>query len=368
MRRVDGAGTNEADTVTERIMALAERGWVPDAAIRWGIRRLCAERLRLERGRRGGLPQHDAIVAFIEGLRGAEVALVPDKANAQHYAVPPELFQLMLGRRLKYSACWWNDTATSLDAAEEASLALTAEHAALEDGLDILELGCGWGSLSLWMAERYPRSRIVGVSNSHSQRRFIEREARSLGLTNLSVVTADMNVFSTDERFDRVVSVEMFEHMRNYHALFDRIATWLRPDGLLFVHVFCHRDLPYFFEEDGAGNWMGRHFFSGGLMPSADLLPLVSSDFTLVGQWHWDGRHYARTARAWLANLDAHRTEVLEVLAAAYGARDAWRGLGRWRIFLMACEELFGYAGGREWGVAHYRFSRKSRARIERAS
>jgi cyclopropane-fatty-acyl-phospholipid synthase len=247
-----------AQSIADGAMNLVERGWLPDVAIRWGIRRLCAQRLRAERRSRGGLGQKDAITSFVDGLQRAEVAAVPEKANAQHYSVPPEFFQLILGPRLKYSCCWWDHTVQSLAEAEDASLALTAAHANLGDGMDILELGCGWGSLSLWMAERYPHSRIVGVSNSVSQRRFIEAEARRRRLTNLTLVTADMNGFSTPERYDRVVSVEMFEHMRNYHALLERIATWLRPNGQLFVHVFCHRELAYFFEEEGQTiGWAG---------------------------------------------------------------------------------------------------------------
>jgi len=357
-----------AQSMVDAGMSLVERGWVPDAPMRWAIRRLCAQRLRTERRNRGGLGQQDAMASFVDGLRRAEIASLPEKANAQHYAVPPELFQLMLGPRLKYSCCWWDHTVRSLADAEDASLTLTAAHAELGDGMDILELGCGWGSLSLWMAERYPHSRIVGVSNSVSQRRFIEAEARRRRLTNLTIVTADMNVFSTLERYDRVVSVEMFEHMRNYHVLLERIADWLRPNGRLFVHVFCHRQLAYFFEEEGAGNWMGRHFFSGGLMPSADLLPAVPSHLTLDAQWQWDGLHYARTARAWLNNLDARRPEALNVLARGRHGDDPHVWFGRWRLFLMACEELFGFEGGREWGVAHYRFSKAARARVGLAS
>jgi cyclopropane-fatty-acyl-phospholipid synthase len=349
-------------------MRVVEGGWLPDAPIRWAIRRLCAQRLKTERRSRGRLEQQEAIAAFVDALGRTEIAAVPEKANAQHYAVPPELFQLMLGPRLKYSCCWWDPAVRSLAEAEDASLARTAAYADLGDGMDILELGCGWGSLSLWMAERYPRGRIVAVSNSVSQRRFIEAEVRRRQLTNLTVVTADMNVFSTPERYDRVVSVEMLEHMRNYHVLLERIATWLRPNGQLFIHVFCHRELAYFFEEEGAGNWMGRHFFSGGLMPSADLLPSVPSGFTLDAQWQWDGRHYARTARAWLNNLDARRAEALEVLARAPNGGDPHIQFGRWRLFLMACEELFGFEGGREWGVAHYRFLKTAQSQVGLAS
>jgi cyclopropane-fatty-acyl-phospholipid synthase len=351
----DGGRTMNIETAADAAICLAERGRIPDPAVRWAIRRLCSQRLRDQRlARRRGA----GTAKFISSLEGTDVAPVPDKANAQHYDLPPELFRIMLGPRLKYSACHWSGDTATLREAEDESLALTAEHAALEDGMTVLELGCGWGSLSLWMAERYPHSQILGVSNSASQRRHIELEAQRRGLSNVSIETADMNVFSTHRRFDRIVSVEMFEHMRNYQQLLQRIDGWLLPNGRLFVHVFCHRQFAYRFEEHGAGNWMGRHFFSGGLMPSVDLLPSVPSRLTVEQQWTWDGRHYARTANAWLANLDARRAEALAVLAGLYGEREAVRWLGRWRLFLMACAELFGYADGAEWGVAHYVFRR----------
>jgi cyclopropane-fatty-acyl-phospholipid synthase len=346
------------DSMFDRAIAAVEKGWVPDSAIRWGIRRLCAQRLSDERHALAGRTQGEALEAFVRSLDGAEIAPLPRKANAQHYDVPPALFACMLGPRMKYSCCWWDDRTRSLADAEEASLALTTRRADVQDGMRILELGCGWGSLSLWMAERYPASRIVAVSNSAAQRTHIEAEIRRRRLTNLEVRTADMNTFHPGGHFDRIVSVEMFEHMRNHPRLFRRIHGWLAPGGRLFVHVFCHQRFAYFFEEDGAGNWMGRHFFSGGLMPSADLLPAVPGGLAVEQEWRWDGRHYERTANAWLENLDLHREEALRVLAAAYGPREAVRWLGRWRIFLMACAELFGYAGGTEWGVAHYRFTR----------
>jgi cyclopropane-fatty-acyl-phospholipid synthase len=331
-----------------------ERGWCPDPAVRWGIRQLCAQRLREQ----AALLDHDrgARDRFIARLQAAEIAPVPEKANAQHYEVPAEFFRLMLGPRLKYSCCWWDQSVGSLAAAEDASLRLTANHAQIEDGMRILELGCGWGSLTLWLAEHYPRCTIVSVSNSASQRAFIAGAARERGLANVSVVTADMNVFDLEQRFDRVVSVEMFEHMRNHAALLARIARWLEADGRLFVHVFCHRQFTYAFEADGAQNWMGRHFFSGGLMPSADLLPSLPSPFAVEEQWRWPGMHYARTAEAWLANVDARSEEVRHALERAYGPAAASRWLQRLRMFLMACAELFVYAAGAEWGVGHYRF------------
>ncbi len=350
------------ERMADAAIGMVEQGWVPDTVVRAGIRRLCEHRLR------GLVPpagesHEEQRERFIRDLQIADVAPLPDRANEQHYEVPAKLFRLMLGPQMKYSCCWWDAGVRTLADAEGAALDRTAVRAGIQNGLRILELGCGWGSLSLWMASRFPSSQIVGVSNSASQRLFIAREAARLGLSNLQVVTADMNAFVPVGRFDRIVSVEMFEHMRNYHVLLGRIAGWLAPGGRLFVHVFCHRRSPYFFEDKGAGDWMARHFFSGGLMPSADLLPSVPSPLALERQWLWDGRHYERTANAWLANLDGNRGAALEVLAATYGPGDAARWLGRWRIFFMACAELFGYAEGQEWGVAHYRFAPASEGR-----
>ena len=347
--------------IRDKATDLAERGWLPDAVIRRAIRTLASQRLEQERGARGSLAQPEAIRQFIARLRHEPVALVPQKANEQHYEVPPALFKLMLGPALKYSCCWWNPQTSTLGQAESHSLNLTIEHADLADGMRILELGCGWGSLSLEMARRYPASDIVAVSNSTRQREHIQGEAARLGLRNLRVHTVDMNTFDPGVQFDRIVSVEMFEHMRNYPALLSRVARWLSPTGRLFVHVFCHRTFAYVFDEHDDDGWMGRHFFSGGMMPSADLLPSVPSPLRLERRWHWDGTHYQRTADAWLGNLDRHRAEALAVLAQTYGAHEATRWFGRWRLFLLACSEVFGYAGGGEWGVAHYRFAPKAR-------
>jgi cyclopropane-fatty-acyl-phospholipid synthase len=354
--------------LADAAIGLAERGWLPDALIRAAIRRLCSGRLR-ETAPRPGETAGQARDRFIEALREADVATLPHRANEQHYEVPAALFRLMLGPEMKYSCCWWGEGVETLPEAERAALERTAAHADIRRGMRILDLGCGWGSLSLWIAAHFPSCQIVGVSNSASQRAFILSESARLGLSNLEIVTADMNTFAPAGRFDRVVSVEMFEHMRNYHVLLERIAGWLAPAGRLFVHVFCHRTSPYFFEEAGAANWMARHFFAGGLMPSADLLPSVPSPLALEHRWLWDGRHYERTANAWLANLDAQRERALAVLAETYGDREAARWLGRWRIFFMACAELFGYADGQEWGVAHYRFAHAAEARsLEAAS
>jgi cyclopropane-fatty-acyl-phospholipid synthase len=328
-------------------MEMAERGAVPDALIRAGIRRLCRQRLREHEDDEG------ASSRFIETMRAGPVAPVPEKANEQHYEVPAAFYELVLGAHRKYSCCFFDGDDTSLDEAEALALRITCERARLQDGQSILELGCGWGSLTLFMAENHPASSITAVSNSHSQRRFIEEQARQRGLDNVRVVTADMNDFQADARFDRIVSVEMFEHMRNYEELLRRVSTWLRSDGLLFVHVFCHREHIYPFEEEGADNWMGRHFFSGGIMPSAQLFDHFAGDLEVVDRWLWDGTHYQRTAEAWLQNLDARAGDARTVLTEVYGPAEASRWVHRWRIFFMACAELFGYDEGAEWQVVH---------------
>ncbi len=330
-----------------------ERGLIPDVVTRAAIRRLCEQRL-LDCDRGNDIANSRARQAFVESMRAGPIAPVPEKANEQHYELPPEFFAAVLGPHRKYSSCFFPTAETSLAEAEAASLEITCQRAELADGQDVLELGCGWGSLSLWMAERFRNSRITAVSNSAPQRRFIETAAASRGLTNLHVVTADMNQFAAEPQcFDRVVSVEMFEHMRNYERLLGRIASWLRPDGRLFVHHFCHRQFAYPFETDGDANWMGRYFFTGGLMPCEDMLRQFRRNMTVIQQWRWDGTHYQRTSEAWLANLDAHRRDVLPILESTYGRDAARRWFHRWRLFFLAVAELFGYANGTEWFVAH---------------
>ena len=328
-------------------LELAERGLLPLPALRLGVRRLL--RARLEEMAGG-----PSLKAFVELLEQGPVAVETDAANAQHYEVPPELFQLALGPNLKYSGAYWPTGVERLADAEAAMLHLTAERAHLEDGQHILELGCGWGSLTLHMARAFPHARITAVSNSASQRRHIEARAPD----NVRVITADMRTFEPEGTFDRVVSVEMLEHMRNLPELFRRISSWLAPEGKLFAHVFCHRAQPYLFATDGADDWMGRHFFTGGMMPSYDLLPSLDEHLQLEERWAVDGTHYARTARAWRENLETERAAVMPVLSRTYGP-DAARWFHRWRLFFLACEELFGFRNGSEWLVGHYRFARR---------
>ena len=339
------------------LIELCERGLVPDVLTRYGIRRLCAQRLR-EEGRDDEAQARARFDDLLAKLRRSPIAIETEAANAQHYELPTRFFQLCLGARLKYSSCYYPTGRENLEQAEEAMLALYGERAGLADGQRILELGCGWGSLTLWMAERYPGASITAVSNSATQRAHIEAACRERGIGNVHVLTRDVNALELpDAAFDRIVSVEMFEHLRNYDSLFARISRWLADDGKLFVHIFCHRTLMYPFETQGEDNWMGRHFFTGGLMPSADTLLHFQQGLRLEERWLLPGTHYQRTANHWLERQDARRAEVMAVLREAYGA-DAARWHQRWRMFWMACAELFGYAGGSEWQVGHYRFGK----------
>lgn len=342
------------------MLGWAERGLVPDALIRHGIRKLCAKRLREEL--RGGAEERGArFQAGIDSLRASPIAIHTDAANAQHYELPAAFFQRCLGRRLKYSCAYYRRGDETLDEAEEAMLELYAERAELADGQRILELGCGWGSLTLWMAERYPAARIHAVSNSRSQREFIEQQCLRRGIGNVEVTVEDVNRLEIAQaRYDRCVSVEMFEHVRNYQGLLAKIGAGLAAGGKLFVHIFAHRSAMYPFETTAQDDWMGRFFFTGGLMPSVETLLWFQQHLGIERRWLVDGTHYRRTADHWLANQDAHRDALVPLLETVYGRQSARLWFQRWRIFFMACAELFGYDDGREWMVAHYRFVRRS--------
>jgi cyclopropane-fatty-acyl-phospholipid synthase len=342
------------------VLRVAESGIAPDRLIRAGIRALIRQRLRDERRNSiEALREHQQ--AFIAALRQSPIAVETRAANEQHYEVPPEFFLHALGKRLKYSCCYYPSGIENLDEAEELMLALTCERAQVRDGMDILELGCGWGSLTIWMAERYPKARITAVSNSRPQREFILERCRERGLGNVTLITADMNHFTTDQPFDRILSIEMFEHMRNYELLLRRIASWMKPEARLFVHIFCHGKYAYAFDTKGTGNWMGRNFFSGGIMPSYDLLLCFQDQVAIEHHWRLNGKHYQRTAEQWLGNMDRRRSQIMPVLANAYGKKDAALWFQRWRIFFMSCAELWGFRGGEEWLVAHYLFRKNPR-------
>ena len=340
-------------TILRASIWAAERGHLPDSLTRFGIRQLCRQRLRLED------PEDKAEVmeAFLQDMRRASVAELPEKANSQHYEVPSEFFELILGPALKYSSCYWAPATKDLATAEVLALERTCENAGIQNCQRILELGCGWGSLTLHLSSRYPQSEIVAVSNSKQQRDHIMRIAESLGLTNLQVITADVNTFQPDGFFHRVVSVEMFEHVRNHQALLKRISSWLEPQGRLLVHIFCTAGAPYPFEDEDEKDWMARNFFSGGIMPSDDLMLRYQEDLLVERQWRWSGLHYHKTLEAWLDLLDSRREEASLIFKKS-GEAEPDIAVERWRIFLMACSELFAYSRGQQWYVSHYLFKK----------
>lgn len=352
-------GSQLTQAVSTRTLGWTEAGFIPDTIIRKGIRRLLDAKLK-------EIHAADVELAaqltnqFVGMMNSSPVAMVPELANEQHYEVPAEFFAEILGEHGKYSCGFWTTDTGDLNEAEQAALEITVQRAGIKDGMNVLDLGCGWGSLSLWIAEHFPGCRILAVSNSRSQYDYIEARASERGLENVRVRVADMNDFAPQETFDRIVSVEMFEHMRNYGLLFERIRSWMNDDARFFMHIFTHRSTPYEYIDKGPGDWMSRHFFSGGIMPSAELPLRFAENLVVEQSWRWNGRHYARTCNAWLARMDQRRSTIMPILEATYGASEAERWWMRWRMFFMACAELFDYRNGQEWFVSHYLFAKSA--------
>jgi cyclopropane-fatty-acyl-phospholipid synthase len=332
-----------------RIIGTAERVPLPDLLIRAAIQRLCS---RTATRLASGNAESDA--SFAGEMASHAIAEHAGVANNRHHEVPAPFFAHVLGPNRKYSCCFYKEPRTTLQEAEEEALRQTVAHADLADGQSILELGCGWGSLSLWMARQFPHAEITAVSNSQSQREYIEREARRRGVPNLRVVTADINVFEPKRQFDRIVSVEMFEHMMNWRELMTRMKSWLAPEGRFFMHIFTHRSGAYLFDRADGEDWIAQHFLTGRVMPSHHLIRQYADLFEVEKEWRWSGVHYQRTALDWLGNFDSHRDEIEAILRQVYGSDTAlW--MRRWRWFFLATSGLFGYADGSEWGVSHYR-------------
>lgn len=343
----------------QRAINWVEQGYLPDSIIRKGIQRLLKDRLKEIHA--GNAEKQNLLKnKFIDAMRQSPIAMLPEKANEQHYEVPAKFYDLVLGKHNKYSCCFWEEDTQSLNKAEENALDISCLHAQLNNGQQILELGCGWGSLTLWMAQKYPQSQITAVSNSHSQRQHIEKCAHTLDLTNIEVITCDMNDFNIDKQFDRVVSIEMFEHMRNWELLFSKISAWLKDDGKLFMHVFTNKQAVYAFEVKDRSDWMSEYFFTGGMMPSDDLALYFQQHLAITNTWVWNGNHYAKTSNAWLQNMDNNQAALMQLIKDTYGEDNAQTWWMRWRIFFMACAELFAFENGQQWHVMHYLFNKKS--------
>jgi cyclopropane-fatty-acyl-phospholipid synthase len=344
------------------LIDMTERGLIPDTLVRMGIRKLCQVRLKEMTYLKETEPSLEN--RYAEMLKNSPLAVDTKKANEQHYEVPADFFLKVLGPNRKYSCAFWPEGCTSLAEAEEISLNQTMDRAEIRDGMKILELGCGWGSLTLAMAKKYPRAQITAISNSKTQKQYIDNFTTSLNIRNVNVLTHDVSVMENigddTPSFDRVISIEMFEHFRNYEILLKRISQWLKPDGKLFVHIFTHKQYPYLFETQGDDNWMGRYFFTGGQMPSHSLLNSFQHDLKIQKEWTWSGIHYQKTSEAWLKNMREHQVEIIKILEGVYGAEQASRWFNRWRVFFLSVAELFGYKNGTEWGVSHYLFTKRT--------
>lgn len=330
----------------------AENGRIPDFLIRVGIKQLIKQRKNEIHSNMNFYKNE-----MLNKLKDAPIAIHTDKANEQHYEVPSAFYQMSLGKNLKYSCSLFEDT-EELDEAETKMLELYCQRAELKDGLDILELGCGWGSLTLFLAKKYPNSKITAISNSKTQREYILKQASFLGLRNINIITTDINLFSTSHQYDRIISIEMFEHIRNYDVIFNSMKNWLKDDGRVFIHIFCHKEATYFFETEGDDNWMGKFFFTGGTMPSFDLFENIQSSLKLKCKWQVNGTHYQKTSEAWLENTKKNKAEIIKTFESTYGKEEAEKWFYRWKIFFASCAELFGHDNGEEWFVGHYLFEK----------
>ena len=334
---------------------LIEQDKIPDFLLRKGIRKLLQQRLADEN--KGDVELQQAhLMALIAQLKASPIAVNTADANQHHYEVPTQFYQYCLGKNLKYSSGYWKAGVTDIDTSEDDMLELTCQRAGLQDGQHVLELGCGWGSLSLYMAAKYPGSTFKVVSNSRTQKIYIDEQAAKRSIKNLTVITADMNTFTIEETFDRVVSVEMFEHMRNYTLLLKKVSSFLKPDGKLWIHIFTHKEFAYLFEVKDETDWMSKYFFTGGIMPSDDLMFYFNDDLVVEKHWHVNGINYAKTAEAWLANMDKHKAQIMPLFEETYGKDQAVKWWVYWRLFYLACAELWNYNQGNEWMVSHYLF------------
>ena len=339
--------------------SLIEQNKLPDFILRIGVRNLLKQRLSDETAGDAEV-QQQRFNELLEELRSSPIAIHTADANQQHYEVPTEFYQYCLGKHLKYSSGYWRPGVTDIDTSEEDMLELTCQRADLQNGQDVLELGCGWGSLSLFMSAKYPASTFTVVSNSTTQKAFIDQAAKDRNITNLTVITADMNTFQILQQFDRVVSVEMFEHMRNYKLLLHKINGFLKEKGKLFVHIFTHETLAYKFEVKDETDWMSKYFFTGGMMPSNHLLTYFNDDLVVDKLWVVNGMNYSKTSEAWLSNMDKHEKEIMPLFEKTYGRDQAVKWWVYWRLFYIACAELFGYRKGNEWMVCHYLFRKNA--------
>ena len=350
--------------ITITLDKLLAQGWIPDFLIRFGVKILLRNKIKNQK-----IPniekRQSKKVEFVNNLKNQPIAIKTSEANEQHYELPPSFFEEILGDRLKYSCGYWDeflppsDCANKLNQSEEAMLELTCSRADIKNGQKILDLGCGWGSLSIYMAENYPESKITALSNSSTQIEYINSIAKEKELDNLKAVIADINTYKSNNTFDRIISIEMFEHMRNYEALMSKLSKLLRNKGKLFIHIFSHHTYPFAYVNKSSSDWMARYFFAGGTMPSQDLLHYFLEDFHLENQWAVSGKHYKQTLEAWLYKMDNKKETIWPIFLEVYGKKEAKKWWNYWRTFFLSCAEFFGMNEGNEWFISHYLFQKK---------